>query len=233
MHLLIPPRSTVFKLASIAAGFVIVGVLTAYLRIAHDLELAQLVWLFDLAGDRAFPTWYASLMLLAASLLAFVAAGDCAGHMRLRDRRCWIFLGAVLMFLSADEVGGFHEWTGDHAPEITRHMDGAFWGLFFYGWIVFGLFAAILVALLFAPFILRQPARLRGLLILSGAVFVGGALGVEMISSYLAYNHPAQELLWMLVTALEESLEFAGVLIFIYALLDDAQRRGLRVTPDF
>lgn len=62
---------------------------------------------------------------------------------------------------------------------------------------------------------------------------MGGTLGVEMFTSYLAYNHPDQELLWMWVTALEESLEFAGVLILIYALLDDAGRRGLQVTLDF
>lgn len=169
MHLRINPRSTILKLASIAAGFVIIGVLTAHLRVAHDLEFAQLVWLFDLSAGRAFPTWYASLMLLAASLLTFMAAVDRAGHVQRRDRQSWIALGLILLFLSADEVGGFHEWTGNHAPELTQHMDGTFWGMFYYGWVIFGLIAVISIGLLFFRFVLRQPPRLRSLLILSGS----------------------------------------------------------------
>ena len=72
-----------------------------------------------------------------------------------------------------------------------------------------------LVGLSYIPFLWQYRWRAAGLFLLAGAIYVGGAVGVEHWTgsdvNSLHYN------MW---TTLEEGMEMAGVIVFIYALLD-------------
>ena len=82
------------------------------------------------------------------------------------------------------------------------------------------IFFLIVVAYLF-NFVLAQAAKTRRLFFLSGLLFVGGAIGLEMLEGYVfkLYGTAGHIYIDMLCCA-EELLEMVGVTVFIYALLD-------------
>jgi hypothetical protein len=53
----------------------------------------------------------------------------------------------------------------------------------------------------------------------AATLFLGGALGVELVGSRYAEFHGGENLTYNIIATVEESLEMAGVIVFIYALL--------------
>ena len=77
-----------------------------------------------------------------------------------------------------------------------------------------------IVGIGFLPFLLRLPSRTRNLFALSGIVYVGGAIGVEMLSASQADLNGEDNLAYALIVTLEELCEMVGVVLFLHALLD-------------
>jgi hypothetical protein len=50
-------------------------------------------------------------------------------------------------------------------------------------------------------------------------LYIGGALGLEMLGSYYAELEGQQHLTYALLTILEEAMEMMGTVVFIYGLL--------------
>ena len=50
-------------------------------------------------------------------------------------------------------------------------------------------------------------------------LYIGGALGMEMVGSYYAELEGQQHLTYALLTSLEEAMEMMGTVVFIYGLL--------------
>ena len=75
-----------------------------------------------------------------------------------------------------------------------------------------------LVVVAFLRFWLRLESRIRALFFASAVLYVGGALGFELIEIYYIPHYGVDLGFYMLSTA-EESLEMLGVLLFIYALM--------------
>lgn len=89
--------------------------------------------------------------------------------------------------------------------------------------------------LVFRKFIFSLPFRTKALFILAGAIYVGGAIGMESIGGYIADTpglHPAA---YAVAATIEELLEMLGVIIFIYALLSyiKSQLCDLSITYSF
>jgi len=63
------------------------------------------------------------------------------------------------------------------------------------------------------------PAQTRWLFILSGCIFVGGAVGVEMSTDWYADEDLLNTLAYNLWNTVEEGMEMAGVVLLIHALL--------------
>jgi hypothetical protein len=51
------------------------------------------------------------------------------------------------------------------------------------------------------------------------ALYIGGAIGMEMLGGYLAYTTGMKSVSYLIVTTLEESLEMLGIVVFIHALI--------------
>ena len=54
---------------------------------------------------------------------------------------------------------------------------------------------------------------------IAGSLYLGGAIGIEMLGGRQAELHSFENLTYQLFAHLEESLEMAGVILFIHALL--------------
>jgi hypothetical protein len=174
-----------------------------------------LVPLFSLSTDISIPSWYSSFSLLLCSiLLAIISVAKRRSEDRFRLH--WQVMSLIFLYLSIDEVGRIHETIGEC---LRIYVTGMTHGLFRYTSVIFGItFVTVFVAA-YSRFLIYLPARTRWLFILAGAVYVGGALGMDMINGRYFELHGDQNLIYQMMTVLEEFLEMTGVLIFIYALM--------------
>ncbi len=203
----------------------ILGLITAVLVIVHvaamqfifndDLGLSDRwgvdYWhlsIFDLDEEASFGTWFSVVILLIAGRL-LVAQAKLLRAQADTSHVWWLVLGIGFHFLSIDEVVGMHELVNTLMEETP--------------WTVLAFWIVALVGLSYLPFLWRYRWRTAGLFLLAGAIYVGGAVGVEHWTdadvNSLHYN------MW---TTLEEGMEMAGVIVFIYALLDFMPGAGLR-----
>lgn len=172
-----------------------------------------LVPLFNLGLEGNVPTFVASLLLLASALLfLFLWRVD-----RTADgpTHVWLLLAAVFAFLSLDEFSMIHERLIDPVREA---LDVG--GLLFFAWIIPYAIIAGLVALAVVPTIWRLGPRFRVLFGLAATLYLSGAIGVEMLGGrYYEAHNEVVDLTYRLYQTVEESLEFAGVIVLIYTLL--------------
>ncbi len=222
----IPAKKIVIVLAVCVFGLIVAHILGQYYKnfVPNDGFLLRVIDKFDLDLEKnSLPTWYqSSTLLLSAVFLAIIAFVK--KNKQESDVRYWTFLSFTFFFLSVDEAVCIHE-------QMTMPLRKAFnlSGFLFLSWVIP---AGIAVLILFAAnfkFLFRLPAATRWLFIIAGFVYLGGALGIEMINAnYLEANHfiatnpeivGATRFQYALLTALEEFLEMAGIVIFIYALV--------------
>ena len=76
-----------------------------------------------------------------------------------------------------------------------------------------------IVGVRFLKCLLGLPRSTRNLFLLAAAMFIGGAIGIELIGSYVDASGSRHTLLYRLLIAVEESLEMTGVAVFIFGLL--------------
>ena len=211
--------------ASLGASFLsVVPVEDSFLGQVKE-SVVRLAWV---DGEGNIPAWYsASLLLLCSLLLATIAFA----HKQQRGGHVlhWVVLSLIFAFLSLDETAQLHELS--IAP--LRDIFGTT-GFLYYGWIVPAGLCVALFGLAYLRFLARLPARTRRLFLLAGFIFVGGAIGVEAVSGKHASLQGEQNLTYHLIITVEELLEMAGVVLFIYALLDYISRQftklGFHVT---
>lgn len=228
LRLRIAARSTFLTLlagvALFALGHVVVMVLT--LGLGYN-ELFGFARMFNLNEEHNLPTVYSALLLLGCAALLAVITTD-ARRTRSRDARYWSGLAAGFAFMALDEAVTIHELL--NAP--LRAMLGASGPLYF-AWVVpYGLLAAA-VGLLYARFLLRLPRAIAVRFVVAGLIFVGGAVGVELLQGlmYGSYGHDYRSAPMELAYLVEETMEMFGVAYFIHALLLQLQlqRRSLRL----
>jgi hypothetical protein len=174
-------------------------------------------------GEANIPAWFSGALLLFAALLlgAIASAERRAGG----QAALWTLLAVVFVLLSLDEVAQLHELS---IRPLRDHFHAT--GLLYYTWVVPAGLAATAVAVGYSGFLVSLPGRSRWLFLLSGAIYVGGALGVEALSGRQASLHGEHSLGYHLIVTVEELLEMSGVVVFIYALLDYMRRRFSRLS---
>ncbi len=191
------------------------------LNIIH-YQLHELPWLirqiFDVDEEDSFPTWYSASALLLTSGCLWVKARSSG---RKQDSLVWHWYGLAIGFLllSVDEIAGVHE-TFNSVIEIS--------------WAIPGGILALFLAGVYLMFLLQIERRLAVQFILGGALFVGGAVGVELLTEPYLENDELNTLPYNLWTAVEEGMEMGGVLVFLRALLysmkGDASATEVQIT---
>lgn len=210
---------------------VVVFVLRIWLGRDYVYGLADL---FDMAQEGNIPAWFTSALMMAASIGCVIASRfSPAGDGRLK--KYWAALAFLMLFLSADESIRIHEKLG------WLFMRGQGRGIFFYGWpIVYGPIVLAL-GLWMLRFLTLLPRRTGLLFAFSGFIYVAGALGMEMLESSMAYakfNEPASQVSaaridsletdvgYQIAVTVEESLEMAGLALFLFALAGYVEQRN-------
>lgn len=214
----------VIVLFVIAAILVILSAIGSYmfnyLNYQNSIS-AFYVKLFDLNTEGNLPTLFSTLILMFASvLLALIFIKRKVSNSP--DRNYWLFLSVVFLMLALDESLQIHEKVTNlinligNEGNINSISERP--GFLRYAWVIpYFVIVAGLVLFLF-KFLLRLPAKTRNLFILSGVIFVSGAIGLELLEGYYDTLLGTNFYTVVLYT-IEEAMEMFGVIIFIYALL--------------
>ena len=173
--------------------------------------------MFNMNRENNAPAAFSGFALLAAAALLFVTAR----RQRLRPAsdsgatRSWAILGVVFVLLAFDEVMALHENVRGWLPAGLMAT-----GRWHYAWVGPYVAATLLLGTLLFRFWYRLPEPTRTRLAVAGAVFVGGAAGLEVVAGFLGHAYGRTSLVYGIEVWLEESLEMLGVALLIRAVLD-------------
>ncbi|MFK5937894.1 MAG: hypothetical protein QM497_05785 [Sulfurimonas sp.] len=122
----------------------------------------------------------------------------------------------IFLFLSIDEMISIHE----NFTRITKLLVDTT-GLLYYAWIIPYGIALIIFILTYSKFLLHLPKNIMLLFILSGSIFVLGAIGIEMFGgeNVELMKGSNDSLHYAVLYTIEETLEMLGIALFIYTLL--------------
>ena len=178
----------------------------------HVYELAR--W-FDLDIEKNIPSGFSALLLLYAALLLGLIA---TVERRQAGRRMlhWRILSLGFLLMAVDEACSLHE--GLIRP-IRRLLGDENLGIFYYAWVIPGIALVLVVAAFFFRFLLRLRAKSRAAFLIAATLYLGGALGVELIAGRFVELHGKRNVTYHMMVVAEESLEMAGAIVFIWALL--------------
>lgn len=217
-----PARSIAIRLFAIVIVLTTLSVAALVLRhISGGDHFRTLVRLFHVSAEANVPTWFSSMMLFSAAVLVSDIARNESRQGERRFLKHWWFLAILFLYVSLDEVAQIHEMAS--AP--LRHRLGT-GGFLYHAWVVPALIFVVALLVTYLPFLARLPLRTSMLLVLSGMVYVTGALGMELVGGYIVDHHPGEGVLRYVVTTLEESLEMCGIVLLIHALLTHRAAAG-------
>lgn len=168
------------------------------------------IGLFDFSHEGNIPAFFSSLLLLFVSCLLFLVS--ITEKLSQRKYLGWMGLGFVFAFLAIDESVSIHEFfTGLLKRKFSLS------GYLYYAWVVPYGIGVLILAFTYIPFFLKLDLRMFKMMMLSGLVFLFGAIGLEMIAGK-AFEENSHDLLLMILYTIEELLEMLGVSIFISSL---------------
>lgn len=221
------PKRVVQALILVALFLTLVSAVAEFIQIYLGLGNSGFLPLFFVGKDDSIPELYSSVILLFCSiLLATIAyarreAGD-------RFFLHWAALSAIFLYLAADEGFSIHERMGLLGEFVLEGTGLDLGGFIIRAWVVPGAVFVAIVALAYLRFLIALPPRTRRLFLLAGLLFVGGAIGMEVLrdlhtSVYGSMGNISlvQIALRIGITYVEESLEVLGV-VLIYALVQHA-----------
>lgn len=192
----------------------------AYRLIAHQEHVVGLA-MISLDGENNLPALFSTLLLFCASLtLALIAVLE-RRHEGI-DVSKWAMLAAGFMLMTLDEDLSFHELL--IAPLRTL-LGGQHLGIFFFAWVIPGFALVAAVGAFFLRFLFRLPRRTAIAFVISAAIYLGGALGVELVEGWWREAHGHRNLTYHLLVSLEEGMEMTGIIAFIHALLNYIAKR--------
>lgn len=207
---------------SVRAVAWILGICIACLHVANAARivifeltgrarLGGLMPLVDVDTEGNLPTLFSVMTLFAAGALAALVA---ARERRAQGRfwKYWVGIAVIFGGLAVDEGCRIHEMIMPLGKLIANS------GVFFFAWVIPAGIAIAVLTLVYFRMVFSWPAWFRNLGILSAALFISGALGMEMIGGQIA-EKSGLNLHFQIVSAIEEFLEMTGVAVWICALL--------------
>jgi len=176
--------------------------------------------LFNVDNENNIPTLFTySILLFATILLAVISTVK--KNQKDKNQILWWIITFLFFFVSTDEILGSHEYMAISLRKIFN-LSGLFW----FAWVIPFAIILFLLSIIFYKFIfLYLPLQTRKKFIISGIIYIGAALGLELIGGYFFTNWGGDNLSWIILTTIEEGLEMAGIIYFIYALLEYYQNQ--------
>ena len=177
---------------------------------------------FNFDRERNIPAYFATALLLLVAALLFLTYLLKSKGTRIKGATNWLFLSLVFLFLSIDENIQIHEVIGRLVKGMLPQnlADYVLWA-----WVLPYVILFIGIGAYLGRFVLSLPSQTRNLFILSGFLYVTGAVVFDILQghfhSHFVYNR--------VFYSIEESMEMGGAILFIYALLQYLSRHKTQV----
>jgi len=178
----------------------------------HD-SVFGLIRLFDFDTEKNIPTLYSSFALIVASILLSLIASI---HKRQNSSFLpWVGLAIIFLFLAIDETTSIHNRLAAPTHDLLNTS-----GMFRWAWVIPYGIAVIVFVVCYLRFLVNLPVKTMILFIVSGSIFVSGAIGVEMLTAWHVELYDSyRSFEYAIFYTCEEFLEMLGIVVFIYTLL--------------
>jgi len=216
----------------ITAAFAIEALLILFYAAVPWPKGGNLEYLFHLNEERNFPAYFSTLQLFVVAIAFGIFAWRNASWTNVRSLFLWA-LPFLFLGLSIDEFCGIHEMMGRTSDWFLpggKRAGSAFENT---GIWMFLLGLPFMVGSFFVFWIVRSylavtPGVLSKFFV-GFLIFMGGALGVECLSNFIAKDSSLH--LWQII--FEEGMEMAGVTLILWAAIDNLMGHGfsLRLDP--
>ena len=235
----IPAKPVFFALAIAAVVFAALGFAAEY---AGTMEDHDVLWafarLFDFGQEGNFINWYQSVTLFGCAVLLGVIA-LLKKHARAPSVALWVLMALVMAFVGVDEAAQIHDLTmnaviaalsGDEvSPENgARGEDAAFGSSM---WMLIYVPVLIVLGFVYIRFFLALPKRTRWGFAIAAGLYIGGAVGVELIYEKVSEAAGGDTAAAFALDAASELGEMLGVAVFAGTLAAYIAREhgGMRV----
>ncbi|MBX2978272.1 MAG: hypothetical protein KF905_03165 [Flavobacteriales bacterium] len=244
-------KPVVFVLFAVLAGLLAMHTFVALSHLVFQNEVSALTVLFDMDREANVPTLFNVLLFFLGAVLFYLLGRAEQG----RDRWAWRLMVFAFIFLGVDEGSQIHERFMLFTLRLMGHdgTTGAEMGFLYYAWIIPYFIAAVVLFGVLGRWLLRLEAQLRWGLLLSGAIFVFGAVFMESFSGNVAAgivsntwnpaDHPSipchaypagqcmlyADPLYVALYTMEEMMEMSGLILCAGFLMRGLERREAKV----
>lgn len=216
MKLQLSARKATGILAFIAIGLSLVHIGVTYLHLSFDNRITEVfIEKFSLEEEGNFPSFFSAVLLLVAAGSFLVISQGTSYLKDNRDWKYWLGLVFVFVFLSLDEATQLHEKLDTDL--IWSSYDAT--GLLAWPWVIIYAALVTIFAVLYLRFWLRFSRQFRIYYVLAAVVYVGSALGFEMLEALVYTTRGGYTLTYIILTSVEEMLEMAAITFLIYTNL--------------
>lgn len=214
-------KRTFIVLTCVIAGLVILNCVAIYLMSLGLNNALGFIPKFYFDAEKNIPTYFSGILLfMAAQLLFLITRKKYILEDKFKNK--WLILGIIFLFLSADEMTSIHELAGAWLIIFLEDVIDI-WRL---GspWVIVYLPLVAVFGISYLRFIFKgvEFNDTRNLIILSAVLFVGSAIGFEILAA--PYANMADKLVYHVIMTLEELFEMLGISIFIAALMNYLKR---------
>lgn len=191
-----------------------------------DPDKFDFVRMFDLDMERNVPTLFSSLIFAISSFL-FYLLSRLPKEQENRNRRYWLGLSFVFIFLSFDESAKIHEQLGDFTE---RFVDAS--GFLHYPWVISYSILVLILAAVYLRFFLKMKRKIFWSFVAAAVIFLSGALGFELLGANESSQHGTDTVTYSVLYTIEESLEMFGVIYLIHILLGLLDQTNVKIAKD-
>jgi hypothetical protein len=171
--------------------------------------LFRFVELFNLNLEANIPAWYSAFLMIIVSILCYLAGKVSESKLR----KYYFVLAAGFILMSLDEISSVHEILNNPVRNALGLK-----GILYWSWIVPGILLVITVLIYFKNFFNLIDKKFRRLYLLSGTIYLMGAIVLEMIGGWLYSHNLGNTVFYVSEVVIEEGMEMSGLLLFIYSL---------------
>jgi hypothetical protein len=218
LHIHPSVRRTAQILAVLIVAFCVVsfvGQLVAEFAITENKYVDKVAEWLDVNKEGSVPTWYATITLMACSVMLAVIA--IAARVRGRPWQLqWTLLSIGFALLSLEELIGVHSQATKVLRSVVSITDGPGYELVL---LAIGMVGLVVLAVLFGRFYMDLPSLWRRWFTIGIVIYLIGVFASDAIGDYLISSGETS-LPYIIVLTIEEALEMIGVLIFIVMLLE-------------
>ena len=180
----------------------------------------------SLDGEYNLPTMFSTALLWCNALLVGCIAWA-EKNVRL-NAIYWWGLAIAFLAMGMDEAVVFHERIIDGCRQFFNASE-----FLYFAWVIPYTALTILFILIYLRFFCRLPVDTKKHILWAVILYIGGAIGFEMLGGAWMETHRKDSIYYLLST-IEEILEMLGSIAFIYAFSTHIDRHlpnlSLRIT---